>query len=183
MKKKWIEGNNKKITKLGPVRLLVVTSRYIFLDFSFITTLILMALLLLMVYFFKLKIIIPFNVIFSGSITAISFSFAMMAAIKLIVTEPMLNFYAHDDYEHSNRKVNKIYVFFSPFLVSLISWGVVSLISLIALSVNINYSGKRIMDYVAVIFLSLVIYSILNVIQLMWTILRLTIQKAFKGIE
>lgn len=180
MKKKWIEGNNKQISKLTPIRLLIVTSRNIFRDFSFISSVIIMSMLLIMVYFQKLKIVVPFNVIFSGSITAISFSFAMMAAIKVIVTESMLSFYAH---ENVKGNANEIYIFFSPFLVSLVSWGIVSLISLMALSFGINYSSNGLMNYIAAIFLSLVIYSILSIIQLMWTILRLTIQKAFKDYE
>lgn len=179
MKKTLVKGENKKIIKLTPFSMLIVTRKYIVKDFSFITTIIFSVILCFLVYFFNLTIRIPLNLIFSGSITAISFSFAMMAAIKIVLNEKMLTFYANSKYSG----VNYIYIFFAPFLKSLITWGAVAVISLITLSIRIKYSIGWMKNYLEAFLLSLVIYSILNLVQLMWEILRMTIEKSFSKIE
>lgn len=180
MKIKLTNGNNNKLNNLSIQNLLIITYRQFLTDRCLWMSLLIGILVLLGVFLFQLKIKLAMSLLFGPSVTALSFSFAMMSAAKLLFPDDFLSYLAHDSYKES--EINEVYVIFSPFVLGSISWGILAIMSLIGISLDFSFIKGFIRSILEVIVIIISSFSVLNLIQLMWIIIRLTIEKAFSDL-
>ncbi|MFW6770221.1 hypothetical protein [Leuconostoc citreum] len=179
MNKKRILGKNNKLKKLSIKELLLVTKKQFLTDWCVRISILIGALLLLINIFFGINVNISMSMLFGPSVTALSFSFAMMSAVKVLFPDEDLYEMAHAEY--AENKVNGVYVLFSPFILGSIAWGIVAIASFVSTSINFSFIFGLWRNLFEILVFVVTLFSVLNLVQLMWIIVRLTIEKSFKN--
>ncbi|MFT8598823.1 MAG: hypothetical protein ABF709_01350 [Leuconostoc pseudomesenteroides] len=172
------KGKNNQLKKLSPITISIVTWKQIFLDKWIMVSMIVAVIIIGVLNIFELGPFLSASFLFGPSVTALSFSLAMISSVKNLISDEVLEFLAQEDY--SPNETNDVYALFSPFVVVSFSWGTIAVLSLLGISFNFSFISGYFRFFLEDTLTFFTIFAIINLIQLMWTIIRMNIEKAFR---
>lgn len=172
------KGNNNQLKKLSPITISIVTWKQIFLDKWIMFSMIIASIVIGLLNLSKVAPYLSASLLFGPSVTALSFSLAMISSVKNLISDEVLKFLAQENYDLN--QTNDVYALFSPFVVVSFSWGTIAMLSLLGISFDFSFISGYFRFFLEDILTLFTTFAIINLIQLMWTIIRMNIEKAFR---